>query len=96
MLAVSAILPDTVPDHPPVILIHGAANSATVWKFWQPELAAQGWPSYAIDLRGHGQSGPLWDLSQTSMQDYAADVAGLVTQFRAAGPHRLAWADWWR
>ena len=91
MLAVSAILPDTVADHSPVILIHGAANSATVWKFWQPQLAAQGWPSYAIDLRGHGQSGPLWDLSQTSMQDYAADVAELVTQFRQP-PVLIGWS----
>jgi hypothetical protein len=28
MLAVSAVLPDTMPDHPPLILIHGSANSA--------------------------------------------------------------------
>jgi hypothetical protein len=48
MLAVSAVLPDIVPDHPPVILIHGSANSAAVWTFWQQELAVQGWPSYAI------------------------------------------------
>ena len=58
MLAVSAVLPDTMPDHPPLILIHGSANSAAVWRFWQQALAEQGWPSYAIDLRGHGQSGP--------------------------------------
>jgi pimeloyl-ACP methyl ester carboxylesterase len=31
MLAVSAVLPDTMPDHPPLILIHGSANSAAVW-----------------------------------------------------------------
>lgn len=81
MLAVSAVLPDTVPDHPPVILIHGSANSAAVWTFLQQELAVQGWPSYALDLRGHGQSG-LRELSHTSMQDYAADVAALAAQLR--------------
>ena len=58
MLAVSAVLPDTMPDHPPLILIHGSTNSAAVWWFWQQALAEHGWPSYAIDLRGHGQSGP--------------------------------------
>src|SRR5215475_1216101 len=58
MLAVSAVLPDTMPDHPSLILIHGSANSAAVWGFWQQALAEQGWPSYAMDLRGHGQSGP--------------------------------------
>jgi pimeloyl-ACP methyl ester carboxylesterase len=91
MLAVSTVLPDTVPDHPPVILIHGAANSATVWKFWQRELAASGWPSYAIDLRGHGESKPPWDLSQTSMQDYAADVTTLMTQYRQP-PVLIGWS----
>jgi pimeloyl-ACP methyl ester carboxylesterase len=90
MLAVSAVLPDTMPDHPPLILIHGSANSATVWGFWQPALAEQGWPSYAIDLRGHGQSGPR-DLSHTSMQDYAAAVTMLVTQCRQP-PVLIGWS----
>ena len=90
MLAVSAVLPDTMPDHPPLILIHGSANSAAVWGFWQPALAEQGWPSYAIDLRGHGQSGPR-DLSHTSMQDYAADVTMLVTQCRQP-PVLIGWS----
>ena len=90
MLAVSAILPDTMPDHPPLILIHGSANSAAVWRFWQQALAEQGWPSYAMDLRGHGQSGPR-DLSHTSMQDYAADITVLVTQCRQP-PVLIGWS----
>jgi pimeloyl-ACP methyl ester carboxylesterase len=90
MLAVSAVLPDTMPDHPPLILIHGSANSAAVWGFWQHTLAEQGWPSYAIDLRGHGQSGPR-DLSHTNMQDYAADITVLVTQCRQP-PVLIGWS----
>jgi len=80
MLAVSAAFPDNITDLPPVILVHGAANSALVWTFWQRELAVHGWPSYAIDLRGHGRSDPT-DLSHTSMHDYAADVCSLAVQF---------------
>jgi pimeloyl-ACP methyl ester carboxylesterase len=90
MLAVSAVLPDTMADHPLLILIHGSANSAAVWTFWQQALVAQGWPSYAIDLRGHGRGG-LWDLSHTSMHDYAADVAVLVAQFRQS-PVLIGWS----
>ena len=90
MLAVSAVFPDTMLDHPPLILIHGSANSAAVWGFWQQALAEHGWASYAIDLRGHGQSGPR-DLSHTSMQDYAADLTVLVTQCRRP-PVLIGWS----
>src|SRR5215208_6557244 len=79
MLAVSAVLPATDSHRPPIVLVHGAANSATVWTFWLAELARQGWPACAIDLRGHGRSGPA-DLARTGMVDYAADVGTLVGQ----------------
>jgi pimeloyl-ACP methyl ester carboxylesterase len=90
MLAVTASLPDPGTDRPPLILVHGAANSAQVWTFWQRELAANGWASYAIDLRGHGRSTPV-DLSRTSMRDYGADVSSLVAQFRRA-PVIIGWS----
>lgn len=90
MLAVSAALPDNLTDLPPVILVHGAANSAQVWTFWQRELAARGWPSYAIDLRGHGRSDPI-DLSHTSMHDYAAEVRSLAVQFTRS-PVVIGWS----
>jgi pimeloyl-ACP methyl ester carboxylesterase len=81
MLAVSVTLPDEDRGRPPVVLVHGAANSAGVWTFWARRLAAEGWPCYAVDLRGHGSSTP-GDLSRTSMQDYADDVARVVGQLR--------------
>lgn len=90
MLAVSATLPNHATDRPPIILVHGAANSAAIWTFWQRELAAHGWPSYAIDLRGHGRSDPS-DLSHTSMEDYAADVRALAAQF-ARPPVIMGWS----
>ena len=90
MLAVSALLPEASGDRSPIILVHGAANSAAVWTFWQPALAARGWPSYAIDLRGHGASGPA-DLAATRMEDYAADVASLAAQL-ARRPVLMGWS----
>ncbi len=81
MLAVSALLTSEDTAVPPLVFIHGAANSSGVWIHWQQEVAAAGWPAYAPDLRGHGKSGPV-DLSRTSMQDYASDVAVLVSQLR--------------
>lgn len=77
MIAVSTTLPDARASGAPFVLVHGAANSALVWTFWQRELAARGHISHAIDLRGHGHSGAC-DLSRVSMHDYADDVCGFV------------------
>jgi pimeloyl-ACP methyl ester carboxylesterase len=90
MLAVSAMLPSHPSTRPPIVLVHGAANSASIWTFWQRELAAHGWASYAIDLRGHGRSEPI-DLSRTGMHDYAADVCTLARQFTPP-PVVLGWS----
>jgi pimeloyl-ACP methyl ester carboxylesterase len=81
MLAVTCTLPDEDGGRPPIVLVHGAANSAGVWTRWAARLAAEGWPAYAVDLGGHGSSEPT-DLSRTSMQVYVDDVAQLVRQLR--------------
>ena len=79
VLAVTARLPNRPTGRPPVVLVHGAANSAGVWRYWLDELAERGWPAYAIDLRGHGASAGV-DLSRVRMADYVDDVAVLVGQ----------------
>jgi|SRR5262245_4349871 len=75
---------------PPVILVHGAANSARVWAFWQDDLASRGWSSHAIDLRGHGASAPA-ELETTRMADYADDVVALAGTLREP-PVLLGWS----
>ena len=91
MLAVSVTLPDdNLTSRRSIVLVHGAANSAPVWMFWQRELASQGWGSYAIELRGHGRSDPI-DLSRTTMHDYAADVRSLAIQL-AEKPVIMGWS----
>jgi pimeloyl-ACP methyl ester carboxylesterase len=78
------------PARPSIILIHGAANSALVWRFWQQQLDSLGWSSHAIDLRGHG-SVAVADLARVSMHDYAADVCGFAAQLRRP-PIVLGWS----
>lgn len=90
MLAVQATLPNHDRGRPPVVLVHGAANAAAVWTFWMSRLAAEGWPVYALDLRGHGSSEPL-DLSRTSMHDYLDDVRRLAEQLRRR-PVVIGWS----
>jgi pimeloyl-ACP methyl ester carboxylesterase len=77
-------------ERPPLILVHGAANSARVWAFWQDELAQRGWSSHAIDLRGHGASA-AFDLSATRMADYADDVVALARTLRQP-PVLVGWS----
>ncbi len=89
-ITVTTVLPDTPTIRPPVILVHGAANSAAIWTFWQRELAARGWASFAIDLRGHGQDGAT-DLSHTGMPEYAAEVRRLAVRL-GRPPVALGWS----
>ncbi len=72
-------IPAEPSDQPPIVLIHGAANSASVWTYWQPALAQAGFASYAVNLRGHGPE-EHDNLSNTSMHDYAEDVRSCVEQ----------------
>src|SRR5947209_8719405 len=39
---------------PPIVLVHGFLESAWVWHLTGPQLAAQGYRVYAIDVRGFG------------------------------------------
>jgi pimeloyl-ACP methyl ester carboxylesterase len=73
-----------------IILVHGAANSSAVWRFWEQELAMCGWTTHAIDLRVH-RAGPVADLSTVSMDDYAEDVAQLANQF-SSKPVLIGWS----
>lgn len=41
---------------PTVMLLHGAGNDHTIWRFVTRRLAARGWPVVAPDLPGHGKS----------------------------------------
>jgi len=84
-----SVLPGRPSGNPPIVLVHGAANSALVWTFWQEELAACGWASHAIELRGHGSE--PFDLSRTTMRDYADDVRTAMAGLEAA-PVVMGWS----
>ena len=103
MLSVRAVLAKCS-TRPPLVLVHGAANSAVVGHFWQAALTARGWSSWARDLRG-----PAADPGRTTMSDYADDapVERLVVEgashwslvlssrlLATLGPAVLAWLRW--
>jgi len=78
-------------QRPPVVLVHGAANSARVWTFWCVALSEAGWPARAVDLRGHGD-GAAADLGTTRMADYAADVVAFTRSLGTSSPVLVGWS----
>ena len=54
-------------SQPVVVLLHGLASNAHIWDFVAPLLAAEGYPTLAIDARSHG-------LTDGSDGDYSFDI----------------------
>jgi len=67
------------PGHrpPAFLLVHGLASNARLWDGVGERLAAAGHPSYAVDLRGHGESDSPPTGYETATA--AADLAVLLT-----------------
>ena len=66
---------------PPLLFVHGLAHGA--WCFaehWLPAAAEQGFPAYAVSLRGHGGSGGSRHLGRTLMRHYVHDVMQTITE----------------
>ncbi len=72
-------------NRPTIVFVHGAGGCAADWPYqWQqtgiPPSRGEprwvsGYPRYFLDLPGHGHSQPP---ARTSIDDYAADVAGFL------------------
>ena len=61
-----------------VLLVHGAGNDHTIWRFLTRRLAGAGYPVLAVDLPGHGKSeGPGLE-SIEEMADWCLAVADVV------------------
>lgn len=68
--------PSTNTQKPPILFIHGAFTGAWCWdEYFLPYFAKQGYPAYALSLRGHGKSeGGSETLVMASLADYADDL----------------------
>lgn len=79
-------------NRPVAVLIHGVGAGKTEWDSFSAELAAKGFGTLAVDLRGHGESlqGPRGRQTYESFgrQDFAraqADVTAAMAFLRAKG-----------
>ena len=48
------------PQAPAVVLVHGAFDHGRMFDDLAPRIAALGYHAVAVDMRGHGDSAPLW------------------------------------
>ena len=65
----------------PIVLVHGFASSKNVnWVYptWVSELKKAGRRVIALDNRGHGDSGKLYDAAQYEVAIMAGDVIALM------------------
>ena len=61
----------------PLLLLHGGSSQWHNFESLLPDLAAD-WHLYALDLRGHGQSG--WANGRYRLQDFADDVIAFLSE----------------
>lgn len=59
---------------PPLLMVHGLMAGAWQFENLQPWLAARGYASSAINLRGHHGSRPVASLGKVSVDDYIDDA----------------------
>ncbi len=69
----------------PVLLVHGFASSKNVnWVYptWVSELRKNGRRVIALDNRGHGDSGKLYDAAAYEIATMAGDVIALMDHLK--------------
>jgi pimeloyl-ACP methyl ester carboxylesterase len=65
----------------PILFVHGAWHGAWCWeKNFMPYFAEKGYTSYALSLRGHGNSEMPAHFRWMRIADYVADVSQVVDQ----------------
>lgn len=87
-----SILPTPVPVTPPPLLllfIHGLDSSSTTWSPFlnidEDKPYHRSFPSYAVDLRGHGQS-PLSTSSEFSPEAIVDDLTSFLSNIAVKPP----------
>jgi len=73
--------PSSGNGHAPLLFIHGMLHGAWCWDaHFLGYFAQHGYPAYAVNLRGHGNSEGRERLRWTRIADFADDVADAVRQ----------------
>ena len=86
-LAFRAYAPATSPAKGSAVLIHGSSASSSSLHLLAKGLAQAGYAVYALDMRGHGESGPKGQI--TYIGQLEDDVEDFLEAVQPAGPRTL-------
>ncbi|MBI4293837.1 MAG: alpha/beta hydrolase [Betaproteobacteria bacterium] len=71
--------------HPPLLFVHGAYAGAWCWsEHFMPYFAQAGFRSYALSVRGHGESHGREGLALHSLADYVDDLEEAIAHIGCA------------
>ena len=65
---------------PVLFFLHGVGGDLDAWRFVKDELVSHGFPTIAMDLRGHGLSGHPRSAGSYEMRHLIADVVQILDQ----------------
>lgn len=79
-LAFRAYTPPSSPKAGSIVLIHGSSGQSTSMHAMAQVLAQSGYPVYALDIRGHGASGPKGTIAYVGqLEDDLEDFIRAIT-----------------
>ncbi|MCJ2121883.1 alpha/beta fold hydrolase [Methylobacterium sp. J-077] len=73
-------------DPDTVVLMHGIAEEAAIWRAWVPHLART-YRVIRVDLRGFGASSPLPEDRPFNLADWADDIEQLIASLGSSRVH---------
>jgi pimeloyl-ACP methyl ester carboxylesterase len=79
-------------DGPPIVLLHGFPERATVWRYVVPKLHAAGFRTLAMDQRGYAPGARPRRRRDYRLEELVADVAALID--RVGAPVHVVGHDW--
>ncbi len=81
------------PSAPTVVLVHGWPDSHHLWDEVARQLVAD-FHVVAYDTRGHGQSSPVEEVAELSLEVLAADLRAVADAVSPDAPVHLVAHDW--
>ncbi|MFZ5669498.1 MAG: alpha/beta fold hydrolase [Pseudomonadota bacterium] len=79
---------------PLVVMVHGFPESWYSWRHQIGPIARAGFTACAIDVRGYGGSDKPGAVSDYSLKEITADVAGVIEQLSPDGTAVVVGHDW--